>query len=166
MTLQESMTVQACMMSFGYAALPGASTMIDNVNDVGVATHEAIVDVQIRQALREKLDDFKKLTLDSTDVSANSAWPTDSGIILGLAERGEHLVRLLADDGITLRLPAIMSSVLTEIRDLNKQIQLTSGKKDSAKKRVLQTFEWVHFRGEVCGQPGVNSRKPSELSRM
>jgi len=135
MTLQESMTVQACMMSFGYAALPGASTMIDNVNDVGVATHEAIVDVQIRQALREKLDDFKKLTLDSTDVSANSAWPTDSGIILGLAERGEHLVRLLADDGITLRLPAIMSSVLTEIRDLNKQIQLTSGKKDSAKKR-------------------------------
>lgn len=136
MTLQESMTVQICMMDLGYVALPGASTIIDNANAVSVATHEAIVDAQIRQALREKLDDFKKLTGDSTDVEANSAWPTDSGLIMGLALRCEHLIRLLADDGITLKLPAVMRKILGEIRDLNKQIQLSSGKKDSAKKRA------------------------------
>jgi hypothetical protein len=136
MTLQESTTVQICMMNLGHQALPGASTIIDNVNAVSVATHEAILDAQIRQALREKLDDFKKLTCDSTDVGANSAWPTDSGLIKGIAFRCEHLIRLLAEEGITLRLPAVMGKVLDEIKDLNKQIQLTSGKKDSAKKRA------------------------------
>jgi hypothetical protein len=136
MTLQESTTVQICMLNLGYMSLPGASTMIDNANAVSVATHEAIIDAQIRQALREKLDDFKTLTLDSTDVEANSAWPTDSGLINGLAQRAEHLIRLLAADGITLRLPAVMGKILGEIKDLNKQIQLTSGKKDSAKKRA------------------------------
>lgn len=136
MTLQESATVQICMMNLGHPALPGASTIIDNVNAVSVATHEAILDAQIRKALREKLDDFGKLTCDSTDVEANSAWPTDSGLIMGLALRAEHLIRLLADDGITLRLPAVMGKVLGEIQDLNKQIQLSSGKKNSARKRA------------------------------
>ena len=135
MTLRESTTVQICMMNLGYTALPGASTMIDNANAVSVATHEAIIDAQIRQVLREKLDDFKELTLDSTDVEANSVWPTDSGLINGLTQRAEHLIRLLADDGITIRLPAVMGKILGEIKNLNKQIQLTSGKKDSAKKR-------------------------------
>lgn len=136
MTLQESMTVQIWMMNLGYATLPGASTMIDNANAVGVATHEAIVDAQIRQAQREKLDDFKTLTGDSTDVEANSTWPTDSGLIMGLAFRCEHLIRSLADDGITLKLPAVIGKILGEIRGLNKQIQLSSGKKDGAKKRA------------------------------
>ncbi len=136
MTLQESTTVQICMMSLGYAVLPGASTMIDNANAVSVATHEAIIDAQIRQVLQDNLDDFKELTLDSTDVEANSVWPTDSGLINGLAQRAEHQIRLLADDGITIRLPAVMGKILDEIKNLNKQIQLTSGKKDSAKKRA------------------------------
>ncbi len=137
MTLQESTTVQICMMNLGYPALPGASTMIDNVNAVSVATHEAILDAQVRQVLREKLDDFNRLTLDSTDVEANSAWPTDSGLIMRLAIRTEHQIRLLVEHGITLRLPALMTKVLTEIRELNKKIQLSSGKKDSARKRAM-----------------------------
>jgi hypothetical protein len=162
MTLQESMTVQACMTSLGYSALPGASTMIDNANAVSAATLEALLDAQIRQALREKLDNFKKLTGDSTDVAANSAWPTESGLIMGLAVRCEHLIRLLADDGIVLKLPAVMVKLLGEIRDLNKQIQLSSGKKDGAKKRaklyrkllraarkVLRAFEAARARADA-----------------
>jgi hypothetical protein len=136
MTLQESTTVQICMINLGHQALPGASTIIDNVNAVSVATHEAILDAQIRQAIREELDTFKKLTTDSTDVSANSAWPTDSGLIKSLAFRCEHMIRLLAEEGITLHLPAVMATILDEIKNLNKQIQLSSGKKDSAKKRA------------------------------
>ena len=135
MTLAESMTVQVCMMNLGYAALPGASTIIDNVNAVSLKTREAIADAQIAQALREKLDDFKKIIGDSTDVEANSAWPTDSGLIMGLALRAEHLIRLLAEHAVVLHLPAVTGKLLAEIRDLNKQIQLSSGKKNSAKKR-------------------------------
>ncbi len=33
------------------------------------------------------MDDFKELTVDSTAVEANTAWPTDSGIIMGLVDR-------------------------------------------------------------------------------
>lgn len=162
MTLQESTTVQVCMVSLGYASLPGASTMIDNANAVNVATLEAVLDAQIRQALREKLDDFKKLTGDSTDVEANSAWPTDSSLILGLALRCERLIRLLEGEGILLKLPAVMGPILGEIRDLNKQIQLSSGKKDGAKKRaklyrkllraarkVLRAFEAARARADA-----------------
>jgi hypothetical protein len=116
--------------------MPGASTIIDNANAVQVATREFIVDAQIRQVLREGLDDFKNLTFDSTKVEANSTFPTDSGLIAGLLERAEHMLRLLADHGIKLQLPAITASAIKMIRDLHKQIQLSCGKKNSANKRV------------------------------
>lgn len=135
MTLSESMTLQICMMNLGYPALPGASTIIDNVNAVSLGTREAIVDAQIRKALREELDDFKTITGDSTDVEANSAWPTDSSLIMGLALRAEHQIRLLKRHGITVNLPSAIGKILPQIQDLNKQIQLSSGKPNSAKKR-------------------------------
>ena len=94
MVLAESKTVEIVWLSFGLV-VPGASTIIDNVNAVSVGTSEANLDAQVRQAIREGLDDFKELTFDSTKVEANSAWPTDSGIIMGLVCRAEHMIRLL-----------------------------------------------------------------------
>ncbi len=133
--LAESRTLEIVLANLGIN-MPGASTIIDNANAVQTATLEFIVDAQIRQVLFEGLDDFKKLTFDSTKVVANSTFPTDSGLIAGLLERAEHMLRLLADHGITLRLPAITGIAVKTIRDLHQQIQLSCGKKNGAKKRV------------------------------
>ena len=54
---------------------------------VSLATRELIFDRQIAMILGEKLDDFKSLTVDSTAVKANSAWPTDAKILTGLLRR-------------------------------------------------------------------------------
>ena len=134
MMLAESRTMDIVIVSLGQR-MPGASTILENVNAVTGATREAIHDAQIRQVLREELDDFDKLTCDSTSVQANSAWPTDSGTIMGLSIRAEHLIRCLGDHGIVIRLPAVVQKHLTEIKEINKVIQLSAGKKDSAKKR-------------------------------
>lgn len=133
--LAESRTLEIILANLGIS-MPGASTIIDNANAVRVTTLEFIVDAQIRQVLREGLDDFKKLTFDSTKVEANSTFPTDSGLIAGLLARAEHKLRLLADHGITLRLPAVTARAINTIKDLHKQIQLSCGKNNSTKKRV------------------------------
>lgn len=133
--LAESKTLEICFANLSIPS-PGASTIIDNVNAVSLGTLEAILDAQIRAVLRTGLDNFEELTFDSTKVRANSAWPTDSGLIAGLVCRAEHLIRSLADQGISLKLPAVMVSLRDEIIKGNKQIQLSSGKKNSAKRRA------------------------------
>ena len=75
--LAESQTIDICLTSLG-CRVPGASTLIDNVNAVSNATREAFLDAQIETAKNEGLDSFQKLTVDSTKVEANSAFPTDS----------------------------------------------------------------------------------------
>jgi IS5 family transposase len=134
MLLAESKTVEICLASLG-CRMPAASTLIDNANAVGAETRAAIHAAQMEIVKSEGFDDFQELTFDSTKVEANSAWPTESGIILGLSERAEHVLRLLADEGITIKLPRVMKTVMADIKVLNKQIQLSSGKKDGAKKR-------------------------------
>ena len=67
------------------------TTILENVNLVSYATRELILDRQIALILREELDGFGKLTVDSTSVKANSEWPTDSKILTGLLNRGHRL---------------------------------------------------------------------------
>lgn len=132
--LVESQTIDICLASLGWR-MPGASTLIDNVNAVSNATREAFLSAQIETAKNDGLDSFQKLTFDSTKVEANSAFPTDSGLIMGFAERAEHGLRLLADHDIKINLPKVMKTIMADIRLLNKAIQLSSGKNNSAAKR-------------------------------
>ncbi len=92
MLLIESRTLEICLRNLGYK-LPGFSTIIDNVNAVQPSTLDAFHDAQLRLAVQERLDDFKELTFDSTDVKANSAWPTDSSLMMKLSLRAVHLTR-------------------------------------------------------------------------
>ena len=134
MILLESRTLEALLSGFGIN-LPGLSTILDNVNAITSDTLDFILDMQIMSVRTEKLDDFGKITVDSTDVESNGVWPTDSGTISGLAHRAEHLIRGLTEFGIVLKLPVITGHHLEEIEVLHKSIQLSFGKKDSAKKR-------------------------------
>ena len=135
MLLAESKTVEICLASLG-CRMPAASTLIDNANAVTTKTREAIHEAQMEIVTAGGLDDFKELTFDSTKVEANSAWPTESGLILGLSERAEHVLRLLANEGITVKLPRVMKTLMADMKVLHKEIQLSSGKKNSAKRRV------------------------------
>ena len=76
--------------------LPGNSTIIENLNDISNETRNFILDAQLlRMVLEEGLDDFAREYLDSTHVKANSDWPTDAGILLGLLSRAFHLSQKL-----------------------------------------------------------------------
>ena len=87
--LRESMSLYGFLQSRGLR-MPAVTTILENVNLVSYATRELILDRQIALILREELDGFGKLTVDSTSVKANSEWPTDSKILTGLLNRNSH----------------------------------------------------------------------------
>ncbi len=78
--LRESMRLYCFLQNLGLS-MPAITTMLENVNFVSQETKELIFKKQIALVSRENLDDFKKLTIDSTSVKANSCWPTDAKIL-------------------------------------------------------------------------------------
>jgi hypothetical protein len=70
-----------------HLCLPAETTMIENTNQIGAATQEPIFKRQIEDILEEGLDDFKALTIDSTGVVANTAWPINGKTLVGLIGR-------------------------------------------------------------------------------
>jgi len=94
--LRESISVYAWLQSRGLQ-MPGISTVLDNLNVISLKTRELILDRQIAWVLRDDLDDFKKLTIDSTSVKANSSWPTDAKILTGLLLRVDRVGKKLTD---------------------------------------------------------------------
>ena len=67
--------------------VPGTSTVADNVNAVRESTLHLILRSQLGHAKAKKLDTFEKIVIDSTSVSANSKYPTDSNLLAALAMR-------------------------------------------------------------------------------
>jgi len=67
--------------------VPGASTIHENLRCLTPTTVERIFDLQVKMIVDDELDSFKRIFIDSTGVMANSAWPTDSFIMHGLARR-------------------------------------------------------------------------------
>ena len=133
--LDESQSIQLLLVSFDLKKLPGSSTICENINAVSNRTRQYIFDSQLRMIMDEELDDFTSLTIDSTSVKSNSAWPTDSGILLGLVcrlyHRGNQLHKFEMPDIKTRRFP----SIIKKLKGVNKQIQFTVGKPKSQKKR-------------------------------
>jgi len=84
--LRESMSLHA-FLQCRELKMPAGTTLLENVNLVSRATRELIFDKQIELVLKEELDDFQELTIDSTAVKANSAWPTDGKILTGILSR-------------------------------------------------------------------------------
>ncbi len=77
------------------AKQPGRTTIIESLNALSRRTRSRILDLQLEHVLGEELDDFREQTLDSTSIHANSAWPTDIGLIQGFLERAYRIGRNL-----------------------------------------------------------------------
>ncbi len=162
-TLAESRTLEILFMNYGMK-MPGASTILDNINAVTPATLELILDAQIKLAAFEKLDDFKELVVDCTHCAGNAAWPTDSGTIAGLSIRAEHLLRSLVKHGIRIKMPAVQQSMLGTIEEIHKNIQLSAGKKDSAKKRGVLYRKQMRIARKVRKQLDKGHKRAKEKS--
>jgi len=77
--------------------VPSSNTILDHINAVSHETREYIFEVQMRKIMSDGWDPMNIVAVDSFSVSANTDWPTDSRIMLGLLQRayrrGRNLVK-------------------------------------------------------------------------
>jgi IS5 family transposase len=128
--LRESMSLYGFLESRGLK-MPGVSTILDNLNVLSHATRELIFDRQIGRVLQDELDDFKTLTIDSTAVKANSAWPTDAKMLSGLLTRVDRRGQQLHVFGLEDFQQGWVPRWLEEMDKLEFQICLVAGKANS-----------------------------------
>jgi hypothetical protein len=133
--LAESKTIQLFLDSYNEGKMPGFSTISENINSVSNETREFILDAQIRMTSDEGLDDFKCMTIDSTSVSGNSAWPTDSRILTNLVIRTFHRGKKLHKFGIPNMADRRFPDIIKTMKELSKKIDFTVKKRDSKAKR-------------------------------
>lgn len=143
--LCESISLYGFLQDHGLN-MPGLTTIIENVNDVSHKTRDLIFNRQIAVILGEKLDDFKNLTLDSTAVKANSAWPTDAKILTGLLQRAHSLGQDLHLFGLKDFIPGWVPRWLEEMDKFEFQICLVAGKAKS-KGKMKKHYRQLLNRG-------------------
>ncbi len=130
----ESITLRVFFTNLG-VKMPGRSTLTELVNAVSNETRLLVLDAQAARALQLNLDDFKTFLQDSTHVDGNTAWPTDSRLMVDLVSRlirvGEGLERVhlspIDCDGIR--------KCLQKMAKLNREIEFSYGKKDGKRTR-------------------------------
>lgn len=138
--LHESMSLYGWLQSRGLK-VPGVSTILDNLNVLSHETRELIFERQVARVLQEELDDFRTLTIDSTAVKANSAWPTDAKMLTGLLTRVDRMGQKLHVFGLEDFQKGWVPRWLTEMDKLEFQICLVAGRANSKgklKKRYRQ----------------------------
>jgi len=84
--MEESITLHIFFTNLGLR-MPGRSTLTELVNAVSIETRVRILDAQAAQVLGLGWDDFSVMLQDSTHVEGNTAWPTDSRLLVDLAAR-------------------------------------------------------------------------------
>ena len=143
--LRESMSLYGFLQSRGLS-LPGVTTVLENVNLVSHATRDMIFDKQIALILGHELDDFKSLTIDSTAVKANSAWPTDAKILTGLLMRADRLGQKLHLWGLEDFTQGWVPRWLEEMDKRIFQIGMAAGKAKS-KGKLKKHYRQLLARG-------------------
>jgi hypothetical protein len=143
--LRESMSLYGFLRNHGLK-MPGMTTILENVNLVSSATRELIFDKQIELILKGELDDFRTLTIDSTSVKANSAWPTDAKILTGLLMRANRLGQKRHIFGWEDFRAGWIPHWLDEMDQLEFQICLAAGKPKS-KGKLKKHYRQLLKRG-------------------
>lgn len=140
--IQESKFLETVLFQQGEYRIPAASTILDNLNCLSENTLIAFHHLTINEALVLGLDDFKKLYFDSTRISADSAWPTESRTIADLLARARRGFEILREYGIKVNLPSNTDELLRAIQSHKTSIALNSGKKGS-KKHIKKMYKKI-----------------------
>ena len=113
-----------------------ARTTVDRYLKIASSQSRQRIDEAVyRRAIIEGLDDFAEVTVDSTAVEANSAWPTDSLLIWGFLRRTCGLLARQAKlTGVDCK-SAVVERWLTELERLHKAISLLPSRPGSVKAR-------------------------------
>jgi hypothetical protein len=130
--------------------MPAWTTILENVNLVSQATRELIFNSQIEYVLKESLDDFKELTIDSTSVKADSSWPTDGKILNGILGRAHRLGQKLHVFGLKDFRQGWIPRWLDMMDKLEFQICLSAGKPKSRGKMKKHYRKLLSRGGKVA----------------
>ena len=141
--MQESQTLHVFFANLGLE-MPGQSTLTELVNAVTNETRERILDAQVARVAGLGWDDFSTMLQDSTHVEGNTAWPTDSRLLVALVARmlriGASLPRL--------QLPPIESPKvrrhLAAMTTLDREIELMPATRERprARRRRYEKLLW------------------------
>ena len=132
--LLESRTLNLYLQSRGQT-FPGWTTILENVNAISVDTRSFILDAQLAMIRQDELDDFSAVIVDSTAVKANSAWPTDARMLLGLLQRAFRASQKLEDFGLRNVPKHWVPRWLKKLQRLLFRINTASGKPHATRKR-------------------------------
>ncbi len=132
--LAESTSLRILVEIEGLDSMPAPNTILSHLNNLSLSLREDIHDAQIRDFLREGLDDFEELTQDSTSVFANSEWPTDGKTIVGLAARTLRTGRIFENLGFPAFRQWHVPRWIEEMSALEFDICLSAGKAHSRRK--------------------------------
>lgn len=147
--IHDSLTLNIILSNWNIK-MPGATTILENLNCITNETREYILDCQIEYVLKEGLENFKELIIDSTHVEANTEWPTDGKILLALLNRAFHYSQKLSIFGLPDFKKHWMPAWLDKIKHLTDKINMTCGKKKSQGKikkyysQTLKTAQKAH----------------------
>ena len=110
----------------------------------------------------EGLDDFSQVLLDSTAVKANSAWPTDARILLGLLERAFVGSQKLEYFGLSTIPVWWVPRWLKKLRQLLFKINNATGKPGSKSKRKKQYRQFFNHAAKIIDHliPHCVEREP------
>ncbi len=147
--LLESMSLHDFLQSRG-ERLPALTTILENVNAVSAESRDLIQRKQLEHVLEEGLDDFLEQTQDSTAVKANSAWPTDGKMLIGLLERAYRLGQKLDLFGLKNFPKGWVARWLKEMNELEFKICLNAGKANSRRK-MKKSYRQLLKQGRKAG---------------
>ena len=170
--LLDSVTLQVYLGRWNLV-FPGWTTILENLNAISQGTRSFILDAQLEIILEEELDDFSQALLDSTAVEANSAWPTDSGILLALLERAFRTSQKLDVFGLANIPQWWMPWWLKKLHKLHFRISNVAGKPKSKGKlkkyyrQFLRTVQTMldYLISECIGRDPLQEAAPRPPSQ-
>jgi len=118
----------------GGRRIPARSTVAKYLV-VSAESHALLHRALLRMVRAEGLDTFEELTVDSTAIAANTAWPTESALILGFLTRINRLLERYAKYTQVAYGSKLVERWLRELARLHRSINLPPSRPGSAAKR-------------------------------
>jgi IS5 family transposase len=146
--MRDSETLNAYFRARG-RRMPSRSAMSAWLNCLPEDCWQVIFEAHLRMVRKEGLDRMSEITADSFSVWADSAWPTDSAMILGLLSRAWHVAKKLPEFELPTFSPAKIDLWLERLRTFDRQISFACGKPGSRRK-IRRIYRKVYKRAELC----------------
>lgn len=164
--------------------MPKRSTVAKYLALVSTRTMKLLHEAQMRLALASDLDDLRRLTVDSSAVAANSAWPTESGLIAGHLQRAHRLLEKQGKLSDATWSSKLVDRWLSKLDRWHTAISLLGSKRGAKAERkalyrkILRTAEQAHAKigsgatacaerlEDICLQPSHSIRVGAMMEQI